>query len=131
MSDWYEIKKSSSNSDFEQWYRRKFAELCLAIEFHDSVEIRGDIHLLEDKLSPYLNSEKEYRLLAKEFYGKQWLTDYIENWQNHRNSKALIIYGNPGSGKSPFRVIIHIIIQMSMGVFYAGGTENIRLIQTS
>lgn len=57
MSDWYEIKKSS-DTDFEQWYKEKFSELCHVIESSESVELSGDIHILKTKLSPYLNSEK-------------------------------------------------------------------------
>lgn len=103
MSDWYEIKKSS-DSDFEQWYKEKFSELCRVIESSESVELSGDIHILKTKLSPHLNSEKEYSLLSKEFYGRRWLTDYIEEWQDKRNTKALVLYGRPGSGKSAFSV---------------------------
>lgn len=103
MSDWYDIKKTSI-ADFEQWYKEKFSELCRVIESSESVELSGDIHVLKTKLSPYLNSEKEYSLLSKEFYGRRWLSDCIEEWQDKRNTKALILYGRPGSGKSAFSV---------------------------
>ena len=103
MSNWYEIKKSS-NENFEQWYKGKFAELCRVVESSESIELSGDIHALRTKLSPYLNSEKEYILLSKEFYGRSWLEDYIEEWQDKRSTKALVLYGSPGSGKSAFSV---------------------------
>lgn len=103
MSDWYEIKKSS-DTDFEQWYKDKFAELCNVIESSESIELSGDIHILKSILSPYLNSEKEYSLLSKEFYGRRWLEEYIEEWQDKRSTKALILYGRPGCGKSAFSV---------------------------
>lgn len=77
MSEWYDIK-STSPADFEQWYKGKFAELCKAIESSESVELNGDIHILKTKLLPYLNSDKEYNLLSKEFYGRKRLEDYIE-----------------------------------------------------
>lgn len=103
MSNWYEVK-NSAEMDFEHWYREKFTELCRVIESSKTVELSGDIHLLKTKLSPYLNSEKEYNLLSKEFYGRKWLEDYIEDWQDRRTSKALVVYGRPGSGKSAFSV---------------------------
>ena len=103
MSEWYDIKSTSSD-DFEQWYKGKFAELCKAIESSESVELNGDIHILKTKLLPYLNSDKEYNLLSKEFYGRKWLEDYIEEWQDNRSTKALILYGRPGTGKSAFSV---------------------------
>lgn len=103
MSEWYEIKAASA-SDFEQWYKEKFAELCKAIESGESIELNGDIHILKTKLAPYLNSDKEYNLLSKEFYGRKWLEDYIEDWQDNRSAKALVVYGRPGTGKSAFSV---------------------------
>ena len=103
MSEWHEIK-SASASGFEQWYKKKFAELCKAIESSESVELNGDIHILKTELAPYLNSDKEYNLLSKEFYGRKWLEDYIKEWQDNRTTKTLILYGKPGTGKSAFSV---------------------------
>lgn len=103
MSSWSEMKKTS-DAAFEQWYKEKFAELCRVIESAESAELSGDIHVLKTKLSPYLNSEKEYNLLSKEFYGRRWLEEHIEDWQDNRDSRALIVYGRPGSGKSAFSV---------------------------
>lgn len=103
MSDWYELKKTSAVA-FEQWYREKFAELCQTVEARDTIEIYGDIHILKAKLKPYLNSEKEYQLLSKQYHGRKWLDNYIEDWQDNRSTKTLVIYGRPGSGKSAFSV---------------------------
>lgn len=103
MSEWSDIRKTSPEQ-FESWYQEKFEELCNAIEVDDSFELNGDIHTLKEKLSPYLNTEKEYRLLSKAFYGRKWVEDYIENWQDCQKTKSLVIYGKPGSGKSSFCV---------------------------
>lgn len=67
MSEWSDIRNTSLEQ-FESWYQIKFEELCSAIEADDSFELNGEIHTLKEKLSPYLNTEKEYRLLSKEFY---------------------------------------------------------------
>lgn len=103
MSSWSD-RKRASDSEFEEWYTKKFAELCRLIESQDSIELYGEISLLKERLTPYLNSEKEYNLLSKKFYGRRWLEEYIEEWQDNRSSKALMIYGRPGSGKSAFCV---------------------------
>lgn len=103
MSDWADIRKKSEE-EFEVWYQSKLEELCHAIESTDSLELSGDINVLKTALSPYLNTEKEYRLLSKEFYGRKWLEDYIEDWQDRHNDKSLVIYGKPGTGKSAFCV---------------------------
>lgn len=103
MSEWSDIRNTSLEQ-FESWYQLKFEELCSAIEADDLFELNGEIHTLKEKLSPYLNTEKEYRLLSKEFYGRKWVEDYIEDWQDRQQTKSLVIYGKPGSGKSTFCV---------------------------
>ena len=103
MSEWSDIRLKSEE-EFEIWYQSKLDELCHAIESTNSFELNGDINALKVALSPYLNTEKEYRLLAKEFYGRKWLEEYIEDWQDRHSNKSLVIYGNPGTGKSAFCV---------------------------
>lgn len=103
MSDWYDIKQKSEEQ-FELWYKERFVELCNLVESSESKELIGDIHWLKSILNPFLNTEKEYGLLSKSFYGRKWLDEYIDNWQDRTDSKALIIYGKPGSGKSAFAV---------------------------
>lgn len=103
MSEWVE-KKAGGEECFEQWYRSKFTELCQAIESDGTCQFNGEVQLLRNLLQPYLSTEKEYNLLSKEFYGRAWLQERIEHWQDRTSSKALIIYGRPGSGKSAFCV---------------------------
>lgn len=103
MREWADIRRVSEEQ-FEAWYAEKLDELCRVIESEESFELNGDIHVLKEKLLPYLNTEKEYYLLSKEFYGRKWLEEYIEDWQDRKNSKTLVIYGTPGTGKSAFSV---------------------------
>ncbi len=103
MSEWYE-KKTANSDEFEIWYATKFQELCSVIESKDSIELNGDINTLKAKLTPYMNTEKEYNLLSKEFYGRKWLDEYIDNWRVNGKANALLVYGKPGSGKSAFSV---------------------------
>ena len=103
MSKWVEAKESP-DIDFEEWYSKKFEELCQTIESKESMELNGEITTLKDKLNPFLNSNKEYQLLSKEFYGRKWLEESIEKWLKEGKTKALVLYGSPGSGKSSFSV---------------------------
>lgn len=103
MSRWADIKQASEEQ-FEIWYQEKLAELCQVIESDESFRLSGDIQNLKSLLSPYLNNTKEYHLLSKEFYGRKWLSDYIEDWKEKDKNKSLIIYGAPGTGKSAFCV---------------------------
>ena len=88
MSDWYERKLAGDG--FEEWYQAQFAELCRVIESPDSIELSGDVHFLKERLLPYLNSEKEYRLLSKEFYGRKWLEERIETGKIVKPRKLLL-----------------------------------------
>lgn len=101
MSDWSNIK-NSHEKDFEAWYNEKFKELCNVIESSDTIELNGEISYIKGKLSPNLDTEKEYKLLEKDFLGREWLNRYIKKWQEENQSNALIIYGKPGSGKSAY-----------------------------
>lgn len=103
MSQWQKVSGESETA-FENWYKEKFEELCKAIESDSSSELEGEIRTLRKTLAPYINSEKEYDLLAKEFQGRKWLETYIEDWQDRKDSRALVVYGKPGSGKSAFCV---------------------------
>lgn len=101
MSDWK--KKSKMGEEvFEQWYKSKFNILCEAIESDESFKFNGEIQTLKEKLKPFINSDKEYRLLERVLHGRKWLEERIEYWQDHTRSKTLVIYGKPGSGKSAF-----------------------------
>lgn len=103
MSDWATIK-NKKEKDFEEWYRLKFEEICNVIESDDTAELGGEIDRLKKMLSPNLKSDKEHNLLDKDFYGREWLNDFIEKWKDNTSDNALIIYGKPGSGKSAYCV---------------------------
>ena len=102
MSEWRD--KKTNTQDFETWYKKKFEELCEVIESDNSKELDGEIHSLKGSLCPNLNTDKEYNLLKKDFYGREWLNEYIDRWLEKGSSKSLIVYGKPGSGKSAFCV---------------------------
>jgi len=101
MSKWEEVKESPE-SDFEKWYADKFSELCRVVESKESKDLSGDISKLKGLLQPFLNSEKENHLLSKNYVGRKWLEESIEDWLDRDSSKALVLYGSPGSGKSSF-----------------------------
>ena len=104
MSEWNIRHTNNQTDDFEVWYKEKYNELLNVIESNDAIEFNGDIKVLKQKLSPYLNLEKENSLLDKFYTQREWLNEEIEKWVADKNSKVLMIYGDPGSGKSAFCV---------------------------
>lgn len=101
MSDWSKAE-NSWDIDFEKWYGEKLNELCNVLESKESMDLNGEINSLKNRLNPFLNSDKEYCLLSKNYCGRKWLEEAIEKWISVGNTKALILYGSPGSGKSSF-----------------------------
>lgn len=66
MSEWHDIKAASA-SNFEQWYKEKFAELCKAIESSESVELNGEIHILKTNLLRILTQTRSIICFLKSF----------------------------------------------------------------
>ncbi len=118
MSGWRIEKDNSTNWD--EWYRSKFDELCRVLESEDACSFSGDIEFLKKSLSPCLSDTKEQYLLKQQYVGRQWLYDALENWRqkSDRNSKMFVVYGAPGIGKSCFAVnLLHYNPQVLCGVF--------------
>lgn len=58
-------------------------------------------------------------LSAKQFIGRQWLKNAVENWRNdQRSSKVFLLLGSPGIGKSAFAAnLIHYDPAVICGFF--------------
>lgn len=103
MSHWQDLQ-SKSKADFEAWYEKKFEELCAVIESENLAEMEGELHFLKQELKPYLNAQKEYSLLSKDYQARIWLEERLEKTLDRDDAKTFVIYGKPGSGKSAFSV---------------------------
>jgi len=89
--------------DMQQWlhsddnYRAGLNRLREAIE----AGLRGEVRYRtwDDRLRPwdfaaFLHEKR------RDFSGRGWLFEQIEQWRQHRNERALLITGDPGVGKS-------------------------------
>lgn len=117
MSDWTLLEFESS--EWEQWYSGKFKQLLEAIDSDEFQSFEGEIEEVDNYLLPVLSDVKELMLLSKEFIGREWLSSLLENWRiNNTESKAFILYGESGSGKSCFMANqIHYNSNVICGVF--------------
>ena len=102
MSDWAEYRKDPAL--FESWYDGKFKELCRVVESDEAREFSGEISYLKKMLSPYLNSGKKEKLLSKDYQQRTGIKSAIDSWFKEKDSRAMILYGEPGSGKSAIAV---------------------------
>ena len=104
MSLWAE-KTNECTETFEAWYKEKFDELCNVLESSESASFQGEIERLRRILHPVVLDEKEQYLLQKPYIGRGWLNEALENWRaNKPDSKAFLLFGTPGTGKSAFCV---------------------------
>lgn len=117
MSDWTSMKFESS--EWEQWYSAKFKQLLEAIDSDEFQSFQGEIEDVDNYLLPVLSDVKELMLLSKEYIGREWLASLLENWRiNNTESKAFILFGESGSGKSCFMANqIHYNSNVICGVF--------------
>ena len=54
------------------------------------------------KLLPYLQAKQSVSDRDSGFIGREWLVDECEEWRHNRRSRALLLYGPPGFGKTTF-----------------------------
>lgn len=103
MSEWRD-KSTMDEEDFEAWFADKFQELLRVIESPENMGFSGQISSIKEAL-PLISydTSKQSSLISQPFVGRKWLTDRIENWlDDPQGSPALILYGEPGIGKSAF-----------------------------
>ena len=104
LSQWREYQAVSTEV-FETWYREQFAKLCEAVESPEAVAFHGEIEELSRYLHPMLLDQKQQDLLADTYTGREWLAAAVEQWRvDRRDSKAFVLFGTPGAGKSAFCV---------------------------
>ncbi len=117
MSDWTNLEFESK--EWEQWYSIKFNQLLQVIDSNEFQSFQGEIEEVDNYLLPVLNDTKELMLLSKEFIGRDWLSILLEKWRiSNTDSKAFILYGESGSGKSCFMANqIHYNPNVICGVF--------------
>lgn len=103
MRDWKE-RRAAGETEWEQWYQAKLAEIVAVVESDESRRFAGEIKTLEEHLKPISSDSRIYQLLKKGLVGRAWLVEAIEEWRSaaDRASRLFWIMGAPGVGKSAF-----------------------------
>ncbi len=102
LSDWYE-QRNKDEAIFQKWYENRFDALLQVISNTQETELNDQIRLLEQLLSPAVLDSRKTIELQKLFVNREWLANSVETWlKSQDSSKYLLLYGEPGSGKSAF-----------------------------
>lgn len=101
---WLDMHEWDTNINDKSWYDKKFKEIINVIESPYNIRFSGEISKLKDDLKPISSEVRINNLLKKEFVGRRWLIEKVENWLNNRNNNSQIFWiaGKPGAGKSAF-----------------------------
>ena len=132
MSEWRSFEIGSKA--FDEWYSKKFKELTDVLMSKNISDLHGDISVLKEILTPALISTKEVALLKKDFVGRQWLFDLIQN-QKSSSANCIYITGGAGTGKSALSANMQYYLDNIMGTWYCQWddyktTDSIYLIKT-
>ncbi|MCL2284181.1 MAG: ankyrin repeat domain-containing protein [Fibromonadales bacterium] len=104
FSTWTE-EKAKGEKNYADWYKKKFDELCRVLESPEAIHFSGEIEDLRKILHPVVMDEKEQNLMKKKYVERLWLDNTLEDWRkNNKTSKAFLLFGTPGAGKSAFAV---------------------------
>lgn len=105
MSD-YSSYMEQGGDVWEKYLDERSDQIIQMLDSDEVHQYNTDLQLLRKKLHlPEINAElsKFDHLVNKELFGREWLTKEIDEWIKSKNSpRILIVYGNPGSGKSTF-----------------------------
>lgn len=99
MSKWDE--KAKNILDFEEWFEEQMDELHKALQNPAFFSFNEEITKINEALEVRQNLSKVYSMLAKDFYGREWLTEEMDAWAKDRDSAQMkVLIGDPGFGKS-------------------------------
>mmetsp|Transcript_13836 Transcript_13836/g.33482 ORF Transcript_13836/g.33482 Transcript_13836/m.33482 type:complete len:1018 (+) Transcript_13836:50-3103(+) len=95
--DWVDFQ----NWEQEAFYKRAFDNVALTIEGDDqsSDKIEGSHSVIFGHFKP-LDFGRDIVRLTREFTGRKWLMDEIDQWYQDPESRVFLLTGGPGTGKS-------------------------------
>lgn len=116
MHDWKDWK-ALGEEKFNEWFSSKMKSLIEMIEREG--EFVGEIEAIRKILNPNISRSRQGALLAKPFWGREWLTEKVEAWMaNSDSGQILLLYGDPGIGKSTFAAnYVHYNAKALGGIF--------------
>lgn len=118
MSEWKQIYLNSNEKIWDKWFDEKMQQIFEIIENKHSRIIAGNITNLEKILTPVSSSIKMKILLSKKIVGRKWLIDMVHKMIIHDETKAIVVYGSPGMGKSVISAYICNFSPSCIGAYF-------------
>lgn len=88
---------------WDTWYQKKIEQLCAILDKDEFSTFTGEVEKIQKLLSVCTSDSKEQILIRKQFIGRKWLRDKVEEWRSDpQSSPMFILLGSPGIGKSAF-----------------------------
>lgn len=101
MSGWREAKSKGAEV-FQNWLNEKYNELLDVLENTESIEFKGDIKYISNKLEISLSDVKLFELMKQNYTPITRLEEKINEWLVEDSTPICVLYGGAGSGKSIF-----------------------------
>lgn len=107
MSKWRILKKENESA-FNSWYEEKLRDIVELLSSKEAAEMNSQLKYLEQMLSPAMWQPKQQFVLQKPYIPRTEAERELEKWLSDKNgSRAYLLYGEPGCGKSSFLINYH------------------------
>lgn len=116
-----------NNLQTNPWFEEKMQILKNILHSKDTEKYIGEIEQLKKALLYVdVRGGKLQYFQKRDFFGRIWLSDRIQNWIKNSTERICIVFGAPGCGKSAFLAHhMHYNCQFAGGVFCESGLKNL------
>ncbi len=98
MKDWQTHWKTKT---WDRWYAPKLKAILAQLADPTHQSFTGEIADLREWLDPFLHAAAIAPLI-RDFEGRSWLVDRVNDWRTKDQRRIFHLTGNPGTGKSAF-----------------------------
>lgn len=107
MSGW-RVLKARDAAAFDAWYQQKLGEIVELLCSREAAQMNSQLKYLEQMLSPAMWQTRQQSVLQKLYIPRVEAERELEAWlRDPHGSRAFLLYGEPGCGKSSFLINFH------------------------
>ncbi len=134
LTEWQEFRRQKNEDEllnspvFTSWFAEKANLLIRMLETKENREFEGQLTTIRSALPRLFTAVSRQSFLLKESYVERtWIRDQIDRWlDDPEGKKLLVIYGDPGIGKSAFAAhYAHYNGRVAAAVFCERGQDTL------